>query len=231
MQKLIVNHIDKIFVSNDASTILKEINVHHPAANLINMAAQVQNEEHGDGTNFVVTLAGELLNQSEKYIREGLHPTEIVKGLEIAFEKIKELIKQQVVLEINDIKEENTIKVIESVLASKQPNYYQLFSKLVYEACVQITKQSSPRFESDNLRVCKILGGNVEDSKVVKGFVINRVLETSNIELVENAKVAVYKCPFQPDQSETKGTVLVENAQQLLDFSKSEEVYAENLVK
>ena len=84
----------------------------------------------------MVTLAGELLNQSEKYIREGLHPTEIVKGLEIAFEKIKELIKQQVVLEINDIKEENTIKVIESVLASKQPNYYQLFSKLVYEACV-----------------------------------------------------------------------------------------------
>lgn len=94
MQKLIVNHIDKIFVSNDASTILKEINVHHPAANLINMAAQVQNEEHGDGTNFVVTLAGEILSQSEKYIREGLHPSEIIKGLEIALEKSKELIKE-----------------------------------------------------------------------------------------------------------------------------------------
>ncbi len=62
MQKLIINHIDKLFVSNDASTILREINVNHPAANLVNMAAQVQNQEHGDGTNFVVSLAGDILN-------------------------------------------------------------------------------------------------------------------------------------------------------------------------
>ncbi len=86
MQKLIVNHIDKLFVSNDASTILKEINVNHPAANLVNMAAQVQNDEHGDGTNFVVTLAGELLSQSEKCIKKGVHPGDVVKGMELAFE-------------------------------------------------------------------------------------------------------------------------------------------------
>lgn len=67
-------------------------------------------------------------------------------------------------MEIKDIKEESTLKVIESVLASKQPSYYKLFAKLIYEACTQITKETSPRFESDNLRVCKILGGDVEDS-------------------------------------------------------------------
>ncbi len=81
-----MNHIDKLFVSNDASTILKEINVNHPAANLVNMAAQVQNDEHGDGTNFVVTLAGELLSQAEKCIKKGVHPGDVVRGIELAFE-------------------------------------------------------------------------------------------------------------------------------------------------
>lgn len=115
-------------------------------------------------------------------------------------------------MEIKDIKDEKTLKVIESSLASKQPIYYKFFSNLVFNACKMITRENSPRFDADNLRVCKILGGDIEDSLVVKGFVINRVLETPGIESIEKAKVAVYKCPFQPDQSETKGTVLVENA-------------------
>lgn len=62
MNKLVVNHIDKLFVTNDANTILQEINVHHPAANLIAMAAQIQKADFGDNTNYVVTLAGELLS-------------------------------------------------------------------------------------------------------------------------------------------------------------------------
>lgn len=81
-------------------------------------------------------------------------------------------------------------------MASKMPTTYKLFSKLIHDACVSITKDVSPRFNSDSLRVCKILGGDVNDSHVIKGFVVNRVLETPNIELVEDAKVVVYRCPF-----------------------------------
>lgn len=76
------------------------------------------------------------------------------------------------------------------------PTNYKFFSKLIYEACISITKDSQPRFNADSLRVCKILGGDVMDSKVIKGFVINRILETPNIELVEDAKCVVYRCPF-----------------------------------
>lgn len=119
MQKLIVNHIDKLFVSNDASTILKEINVNHPAANLINMSAQVQNDEHGDGTNFVVTLSGELLNQAEKCIKKGVHPNDVVKGFELAFEEIKKLLLGQIAFKVEDLKDEKVLKIIESTLASK----------------------------------------------------------------------------------------------------------------
>lgn len=196
MQKLIVNHIDKLFVSNDASTILKEINVHHPAANLINMAAQVQNDEHGDGTNFVVTLSGELLSQAEKCIKKGVHPGDVVKGFELAYEETKKLLESQIAFKVEDMKDEKVLKIIESTLASKQPSYYKFFSQLVYQACLSITQDTKPRFNADSLRVCKILGGDVEDSHVIRGFVINRVLETPNKELVEDAKVAVYRCPF-----------------------------------
>lgn len=139
MQKLVVNHIDKLFVTNDASTILKEINVHHPAANLINMGAQVQNDEHGDGTNFVVTFCGELLSQAERCIKKGVHPGDIVKGFEQAFEETKKLIKDQIAFKVEDMKDEKVLKIIESTLASKQPNYFKFFSQLIHEACLSIT--------------------------------------------------------------------------------------------
>lgn len=94
------------------------------------------------------------------------------------------------------MKDEKVLRIIESTLAPKLPSHYKYFSKIVHDACLSITKDVSPRFNADSLRVCKILGGDVEDSHVIKGFVINRVLETPNIELVENAKVVVYRCPF-----------------------------------
>lgn len=136
------------------------------------------------------------MSQSEKYIRDGLQPSEIAKGIEIALKEIKKLLPEQVALEVKDIKDEKTIKIIESVLASKQPIYYKFFSQIVFDACRQITRDSAPRFDSDNLWVCKILGGDIEDTKVIKGFVINRTLENQKIQEIVNPKIAVYKCPF-----------------------------------
>lgn len=73
MNKLVVNHIDKLFVTNDANTILSEINVHHPAANLMVLASKMQKDDFGDNTNYVVTFSGELLSQAEILLRSGLH--------------------------------------------------------------------------------------------------------------------------------------------------------------
>lgn len=125
------------------------------------MGAQVQNDEHGDGTNFVVTLTGELLNQAEKCIKKGVHPGDVVKGFELAFEELKKLIKTQISFKVENMKDEKVLKIIESTLASKQPSYFKYFSKLIHEACTSITRDTVPRFNSDSLRVCKILGGDV----------------------------------------------------------------------
>lgn len=94
MNKLVVNHLEKLFVTSDAATIVEELEIVHPAAKMLTRAAQMQVQEVGDGSNFVITMAGELLSQAEGLLRIGVHPAEIVQGYKHAFEKaIEELPK------------------------------------------------------------------------------------------------------------------------------------------
>ena len=90
MNKMVINHLDKLFVTSDAAVIVRELEVAHPAAKLLVMAAQAQEHEIGDGTNFVVTFGGELLGNAEELIRDGLHPSEIIEGYEKALGKTLE---------------------------------------------------------------------------------------------------------------------------------------------
>lgn len=82
--KMIINHLEKLFVTNDAATIIRELEVVHPAAKLMVMASQQQESELGDNTNLVIVFAGELLQKAAALIKLGLHPSEIVQGYELA---------------------------------------------------------------------------------------------------------------------------------------------------
>jgi len=84
MNKMVINHLEKIFVTSDAATILRESDIHHPAAKMIAQAAKMQENECGDGSNFVLTLAGELMAQAQSLLQMGLHPSEILIGYEKA---------------------------------------------------------------------------------------------------------------------------------------------------
>lgn len=231
MKKMIVNHLDKLIITNDTGKMLQEMEVHHPAANLLKMASKMQKEEFGDGSNYVVTLAGELLNNAEKLLRSGLHPSDIISGYELALKQVLSILENSVAFNLEKPEGDNLVSVLESSLAPKMPNHYKHFAKIVSEACVTITQETAPRFNDDSIRVCKILGCSIGDSRVVKGWVIARGAESSTVEKVEKAKVACYRCPFDPDALETKGTVMIENAEDLLAFNSSEECYAEKIVK
>lgn len=100
---------------------------------------------------------------------------------------MKEILKSVVVKNIEDINDPACIKVIESVLAPNMSNHYKFFSNLIYDACKTITRSESPRFNEDSLRVCKILGSSIEESVIIKGFVINRGFETGGKEKLEKA--------------------------------------------
>uniref|UniRef100_A0AAQ5ZIY7 T-complex protein 1 subunit theta n=1 Tax=Amphiprion ocellaris TaxID=80972 RepID=A0AAQ5ZIY7_AMPOC len=173
MNKMVINHLKKLFVTNDAATILRELEVQHPAAKMIVMASHMQEQEVGDGTNFVLVFAGALLELAEELLRMGLSVSEV--------------------------------------------NNLSIFPE-------------SGNFNVDNVRVCKILGCGVTASSMLHGMVFKKEAE-GDITSVKDAKIAVFSCPFDCMVTETKGTVLINNAQELMNFSKGEEDMMEAQVK
>uniref|UniRef100_A0A8C8URE4 CCT-theta n=1 Tax=Peromyscus maniculatus bairdii TaxID=230844 RepID=A0A8C8URE4_PERMB len=167
----------KLFVTNDAATILREPEVQHPAANMIVMASHVQEQEVGDGANFVLVFAGALLELAKELLRIGLSLSEILPDL----------------------------------------------------ACVSIFPDSG-NFNVDNIRACKILGSGIYSSSVLHGMVFKKETE-GDVTSVKDAKIAVYSCPFDGLITETKGTVLIKTAEDLMNFGKGEENLTDAQVK
>ncbi|KAK2714890.1 T-complex protein 1 subunit theta-like [Artemia franciscana] len=230
MNKMVINHLDKLFVTNDAATIIRELEVEHPAAKIMVLASQMQEQEVGDGTNFVIIFAGALLEAAESLIKTGLNPTDIADGFEKALEKALEILPTLVCHEIKDYRnEEEVTKGLKTSIMSKQFGNEDFLSKLIAKACVSILPEKTT-FNVDNVRVCKISGSGLTSSSVVQGMVFKRLVEGS-VSKKEKAKIAVYTCPVDTVQTETKGTVLIKTAQELKDFSKGEESLVENEIK
>ncbi|XP_075226574.1 chaperonin containing TCP1 subunit 8 [Lycorma delicatula] len=230
MNKIIINHIEKLFVTNDAATIIKELEVEHPAAKLMIMASEMQEQEVGDGTNSVIIFAGALLEAAEELLRMGLTPSEIVEGYELALDKALEILPTLTCNEIKDFRNTEEIeKAIRSSIMSKQYGNEDFLTNLISKACVSILPESNT-FNVDNVRVCKILGNGLYKSEVIHGMVFKRNVE-GDITKKTEAKIAVYTCAVDVMQTETKGTVLIKTADELMNFSRGEETLLEQQIK
>lgn len=230
MNKMIINHIEKQFVTSDAGTIMRELDVEHPAAKLMVMASEMQDAEVGDGTNFVVIFAGSLLEKAEELLRLGITTAEIADGYEKAMEKALEILPKLVCHEIKDYR--NIVQVKECLRAaimSKQYGQEDFLTDLVTKACVAILPDKGT-FNVDNIRVCKILGSGLAKSEVVHGMVFKRFVE-GDVSYAEKAKIVIFSCPVDIIQTETKGTVLIKSADELLNFSSGEENLLEGQIK
>lgn len=231
MNKMVINHLDKTIVTSDAATIVSEIEVQHPAAKMIAMAADMQNKECGDGSNFVMVLCGELMQQAENLIKEGLHPSDILIGYEKASKKCLDLLESLVAYNIEDIRNiEEITKVMKAVVSSKHYGNENTLAPLVAQACTYTMPKSGSSFSTDNVRVVKVLGGSLNDSEVVHGLAILRGSETS-IQHAKDCKVAVFNCELQAENGDTKGTVVFKTADDLINYTKSEEENMEKFVK
>jgi T-complex protein 1 subunit theta len=165
MNKMVINHLEKLFVTSDAATIIREVEVHHPAAKMIAMAAKMQENEVGDGTNFVISFAGELMQQAESLIKMGLHPSEILIGYEKGAKKALEVLEDLACHTVDNVRDCTEIqKCIKSAIASKQYGLENFLSGLIAEACLYAMPNESTKFNVDAVRVQKILGGTINDS-------------------------------------------------------------------
>jgi T-complex protein 1 subunit theta len=164
MNKLVVNHLEKIFVTSDCATILRELEVAHPAARMLVLAAQMQEQEYGDNTNFVVSFAGELLKMAEDLIRNGLHTAEILSGFTRAYNKYLEIMPTLVVKSVANVRDPTELAhSIRSVIGTKQAGFENQLSDLVAKATlITVSKKERPSLNMDSVRIAKIRGGSVD---------------------------------------------------------------------
>jgi len=233
MNKMVINHLEKLFITSDAETIVRELEVQHPAAKLLVMASNMQAIETGDGTNLVVVLAGELLVLAEELLKNGLHCSEVIIGYNAAFTKAMEVLDSMAVHTapkevFGDAK--LLAKAITPVIASKQWGNEDLFAAKIAEACVLAMPPNPANFNLDNVRVAKIPGSSVQATSVVRGMCLVRNVMGS-VSDVSDAKVVVYGIPLDSVTTETKGTVLLKSAEELKAYNDSEEESLERIIK
>ncbi|KVH92432.1 Chaperone, tailless complex polypeptide 1 [Cynara cardunculus var. scolymus] len=233
MNKMVINHLDKLFVTSDTATIVNELEIQHPAAKILVLAGKAQQEEIGDGANLTVSFAGELLQGAEDLIRMGLHPSEIIIGYTKAINKVVEILEGLVEEGSDTMDVRNKDEVIlrmKAAVASKQYGQESILCPLIADACIQVCPKNPVNFNVDNVRVAKLLGGGLHNCTTVRGMVLKGDT-VGSIKRIEKAKVVVIAGGVDTTATETKGTVLIHSAEQLENYAKTEEAKVEELIK
>lgn len=231
--KLVVNHLERLIVTSDCASILKEVTIEHPAAQLLAEACQKQETERGDNTNFVLAFGGEILWQTSQLIAKMTwQPApEILAGYQRALTLVENKLLPDLVCDgVTDLKDKDQLlKILQPVLASKQYGSEQTLAPIVADACLTVM-DAQGKFNAESVRVCKIPGSSVSQSTLLEGYVAMRGLETV-VTNATDAKIAVYACGFEASSTEAKGTVLMKTAADLLSYNRTEEAKMEEIVQ
>jgi len=226
MDKMLVDSMGDVIITNDGVTILKEIDVQHPAAKMLVEVAKTQDAEVGDGTTTSVILAGELLKKSLDMVDANVHPTIIAAGYRLANDKAQELLKQvslKVSINDNDILQ----KIAETAMISKQVNSSkEFFGKLVVDAVKTITEKTKDGYSADlrNIQTVKKTGGSMEETELIKGLIIDKEpVHTSMPKSLKNAKVALIDAAFEIKKTEIDAKIEINDPSQLNAFLAEEE--------
>ncbi|KAL7605947.1 T-complex protein 1 subunit theta [Lactuca sativa] len=233
MNKMVINHLDKLFVTSDTATIVNELEIQHPAAKILVLAGKAQQEEIGDGANLVVSFAGELLQGAEDLIRMGLHPSEIIIGYTKAINKVVQILEDMVEKgsETMDVRNKDEVILrMKAAVASKQYGQEDILCPLIADACIQVCPKNPVNFNVDNVRVAKLVGGGLHNCTTVRGMVLKGDT-VGSIKKIDKAKVVVIAGGVDTTATETKGTVLIHSAEQLENYAKTEEAKVEELIK
>ena len=206
MDKMLVDSIGDVVITNDGVTILKEMDVQHPAAKMLVEVAKTQDQEVGDGTTTSVIIAGELLKKSLDLIDSNVHPTIIAAGYRLANEKAQEILKgvaKKVSLQDEALLEQ----IAETSMISKQVNSSKkFFAKMVVDAVKTILdKDENGKYTADlkNIQTVKKAGANMEESELVKGLIIDKEPVSPTMpKLVKNAKIALIDAAFEVKKPE-----------------------------
>lgn len=220
MDKMLVNTIGDVVITNDGVTILKEIDVQHPAAKMVVEVAKTQDTECGDGTTSSVILAGELLKQSEELINSNVHPTVITNGFKLASVKAVEILNK---IAVDANKDAILEKVSATALTGKSVGEEEdKLSKLVVKACKSVTENG--KVDVKNIRIEKKVGGVIGDTELVEGVVIDKEKVHSRMPThVSDAKIALFSCALEVKKTEFDAQIQITDPTAMSSFLAEEE--------
>ncbi|MFP3161892.1 MAG: thermosome subunit alpha [Acidilobus sp.] len=236
LDKMLIDSFGDVTVTNDGATIVKEMEVQHPAAKLLVEIAKAQDAEVGDGTTSVVVLAGALLDKAEALLEQNIHPTLIIEGYTKAMNKALELLdKIAVPVDVNN--DENLRKIATTTIGSKYSGQGPEREKLVELAVNAIKIIAEPRPEGgynvdlDNVKIEKKKGGGLMDSMQVRGIVLDKeVVHPGMPKRVTNAKIAVLDAPLEIQKPDITTKIRVTDVEQLDSFLEEETKILKDMV-
>jgi len=225
MDKLLVDAIGDVTITNDGVTILKEMDVQHPAAKMIIEAAKTQDKEVGDGTTTVAVLAGELLKMAEKLLDQNVHPTVIVEGYRLAAEKSLKILNS-IAIDISekdrDILDRVAVTAMTGKLAESPSSKIASYAvDLVVNAAE--AKDGKKVVDLDRANVEKKVGESTEDTEMIEGVVVDKEIVHQNMpRKIENARIALLGVAIESKDPENKAEIQITNASQFQMFMEHE---------
>jgi thermosome len=245
LDKMLVDSFGDVTVTNDGATIVKEMEIQHPAAKLLVETAKAVDAEVGDGTTSVVVLASALLEKAERLLDQNIHPTIIIEGYKKALDHALKILDEVAIkVDIGNIEtpegfaksKEELKKVLNSILASKYIATPDVIDKLIdmtVEAALIATERRGDRYEVilDNVKIEKKKGGSLLDSRLIRGVVLDKeVVHPGMPKRVTDARIALLDAPLEIEKPEIDAEIRINDPLQMKKFLEEEENILRNYV-
>lgn len=233
MDKMLVDSLGDVTITNDGATILKEIDVQHPAAKMLVEVAKATDSEVGDGTSSAVVLAGALLEKAEELIDKDVHPTVIVDGYRAAADQAL-VILAKIAQKVPPNSREWLVKIARTSLMTKLvSDESQKLAELAVDALTQVAEKRDGvyKVDIDNVKVEKKPGGALSDTNLIKGIVLDKeVVHAGMPKRIEKAKIALLNSPLEIEKTEFSAEIRINDPTQIKKFLDEETSMLKSMV-
>jgi thermosome len=233
MDKMLVDSLGDITITNDGATILKEIDVQHPAAKMMVEVAKATDSEVGDGTTSAVVLAGALLEKAESLIDDDIHPVIIADGYKKASKKAMEFLSE-ITISVESKDKETLEKIANTSMQTKLVSIEATdLAKLVVDAVLKIIEEKNGTFKVnlDNIKIEKKAGGSISDSELISGIILDKEIVHSGMpRRIENARIALISDALEIKKTEFEAKLNISSPNQIKSFMEEESQILKDMV-
>jgi len=235
LDKMLVDSMGDVVVTNDGVTILKEMDVDHPAAKMLVEVAKTQDQEAGDGTTTAVVLAGELLKRAEGLIEQNIHPTIISQGYRLASQKALEVlneVSQPVTINDHDLLTRIAVTSMASKSVSFDRDHMGEIAVKAVTAVAQPKAGGGYDVDLDNIQLIKKQGGSMADTQLIEGVIVDKEKVHSGMPTrVENPKIALLDAAIEIKKTDIDAKIEINDPSQLNAFLQEEENMLRRMVE